>query len=58
MGKFIDLTGNRYGRLVIVERAENRITNSGQTKAMWKCLCDCGNEKNNFCNGFEVWQSK
>lgn len=45
MGKFIDLTGNRYGRLVVVERAENRITNSGQTKAMWKCLCDCGNEK-------------
>ncbi len=45
MGKFIDLTGNRYGRLVIVERAESRITNSGQTKTMWKCLCDCGNTK-------------
>ena len=39
MGKFIDLTGKRFGRLTVVERAENK---NGYT--MWKCKCDCGNE--------------
>lgn len=38
MGKFIDLTQQRFGRLVVVERA-------GATKhksALWLCRCDCG----------------
>lgn len=39
MEKFIDLTGERFGRLTVVERAENK---NGCT--MWKCKCDCGNE--------------
>lgn len=38
MGKFIDLTGKRFGRLTVIERAENK----GE-KTMWKCVCDCGN---------------
>lgn len=37
MGKFIDLTGQRFGRLVALERAEGR---DGPTR--WTCLCDCG----------------
>lgn len=36
--KFQDLTGIRYGRLVQIERAENK----GKRTA-WKCKCDCGN---------------
>lgn len=37
---FKDITGQRFGRLVAVERAgRNR-----ERKAMWKCVCDCGNE--------------
>ena len=36
----IDLTGQRFGRLTVIERAEN----IGK-KTMWKCRCDCGNEK-------------
>ena len=39
MGKFIDLTGKRFGRLTVVERAENK---NGYRR--WKCKCDCGNE--------------
>ena len=39
MGKFIDLTGQRFGRLVVVERVENDKFN----KVLWKCQCDCGN---------------
>lgn len=38
---FKDLTGQRFGRLTVVSRAEN--TQSGQTR--WNCRCDCGNKK-------------
>lgn len=39
----IDLTGQRFGRLVVIERAENYVSPSGDTNTMWKCQCDCGN---------------
>lgn len=42
MSRFIDLAGQRFGRLLVVERAENRVTPSGGQKAAWRCLCDCG----------------
>lgn len=44
MGKRIDLTRQRYGRLVVLERAEDHITKSGRRVTRWKCICDCGNE--------------
>ena len=40
MGRMIDLTGQRFGRLTVVERV-------GTDKwgyILWKCKCDCGNE--------------
>lgn len=40
IGQFIDLTGNKYGRLTVIKRAENQ-----GKKKMWLCKCDCGNEK-------------
>ena len=39
MGKFVDLTGQRFGRLVVKERAENDKTHHTR----WVCVCDCGN---------------
>lgn len=36
-----DLTGNRYGRLVVVERTDQRIGHC----YLWRCRCDCGQEK-------------
>ena len=39
MGKNIDLSGKRFGRLVVTN--EFFITKEGRRK--WKCLCDCGN---------------
>ena len=39
--KFIDLTEQRFGRLVVVERVENG--KWGQMR--WLCKCNCGNEK-------------
>lgn len=39
-----DLTGMRFGRLVVIEFAYVKITPCSR-KAMWRCKCDCGNEK-------------
>lgn len=39
MGKFIDLTGQQFGRLLVIRRVGQK----GE-KTMWLCLCDCGNE--------------
>lgn len=40
MPKFKDVTGKRYGRLVVIELY-------GKQKSVnyWRCKCDCGNEK-------------
>ncbi len=45
MGKFIDLTGHRYGRFTVVELVEPHITPKGKIRTQWKCLCDCGAER-------------
>lgn len=37
----IDRTGWRYGRLVCIEPTEERKSGS----IIWRCRCDCGNEK-------------
>lgn len=33
-------TGNRYGRLVVLEHVKH----PNRREACWRCLCDCGNE--------------
>lgn len=40
MGKFIDLTGKKFEKLTVLDRANNR-----GGKVFWKCKCDCGNVK-------------
>lgn len=44
MSKPIDLTGQRFGRLLVLEKAETHITPSGQKIAQFLCHCDCGRE--------------
>lgn len=39
MGTFIDLTGQRFSKLQVIERV-----NSGIGDVTWLCKCDCGNE--------------
>ena len=41
MGKFRDLSGQRFGRLCVIERAPDNPKRPGVT--CWSCLCDCGN---------------
>lgn len=38
----IDLTGRRFGRLLVLSQGEPT-TSAGQKKVMWLCQCDCGN---------------
>lgn len=44
MSRLEDLTGRRYGHLVVVEYAGSHKMPSGGRKTEWKCLCDCGKE--------------
>lgn len=48
MAKPVNLVGNRYGYLTVIERAENN--SKGNTQ--WLCKCDCGNEK--ICLGYDL----
>ena len=43
MSKLIDLTGQRFRRLIVLQRAENKIHPSGQATTSWFCICNCGN---------------
>ena len=38
MSRLIDITGQRYGNLVVIERDEN----CKGRNVYWKCRCDCG----------------
>ena len=44
MTKIIDLTGQKYHKLTVLHRVEDRITPGGYKETMWHCRCDCGNE--------------
>ena len=40
MGAVVDLTGQRFGRLLVISRSANIRNEAG-----WLCRCDCGKEK-------------
>lgn len=42
MGRLNDLTGQRFGRLTVLERSEDRISKAGNHATCWECICDCG----------------
>ena len=44
MGKFKDLTGQRFGRLVVIHLEDDYVSPSGYHKKRWLCHCDCGND--------------
>lgn len=41
LGKLIDLTGKKFGRLTVIRRVEDYVFPSGQRKAQWLCECSC-----------------
>ena len=40
--RFEDLTGQKFGRLTVIERAESKTRANGRTRVAWLCSCDCG----------------
>lgn len=45
MGRLGDLTGIRFGALVVVSRAVNRVRPDGRLESQWFCDCDCGRSR-------------
>jgi hypothetical protein len=41
MSNKIDLTGKRFGKLVVIKETDKRCSG----RVTWLCKCDCGNEK-------------
>ena len=39
MGNFIDLTGQKFGKLTVIRKAEN----PSEAHIKWLCKCECGN---------------
>lgn len=39
-----DLAGKKFGRLTVIEQAEDYVTPQGRHHSQWLCKCDCGND--------------
>lgn len=42
MGKFIDITGQKFGKLTAIKKAPSKRQNCGKLVTYWECICDCG----------------
>lgn len=53
-----DLTGQKFGKLTVIERCEDHVTSSGKHMVKWLCKCDCGRKKKvlstSLKNGFST----
>ena len=55
MGQLVNLLGDKFGRLTVVEKTNKR----GSSGAVfWKCLCECGNTKNVSSSCLRTGQTK
>lgn len=54
----IDLTGQRFGRLVVLRQGKSHIYPSGKTRVKWICQCDCGNIIETKGNGLKSGHTK
>lgn len=43
MATYIDLTGQKFGRLTVISKGNGYYTKGGQYKTTWLCRCECGN---------------
>lgn len=51
MGNLIDLTGQTFGRLKVIERGPDYISPKGEKDARWWCECSCGNPNRVLISG-------
>ena len=45
MKKYIDLIGQKFGRLTVISQAETVKDSKGYDVRQWNCICDCGNKE-------------
>lgn len=50
MGKFIDLTGQKFGKLTVKAQLSDYYTSGGNKKHMWLCECDCRRGSDVICS--------
>lgn len=43
MGNYVDLTGEKFGKLEALRKVNPHITSGGRYITMWECRCGCGN---------------
>jgi len=55
--RFHDLTGQVFGRLTVVERAPNK-GKGAETRAMWRCVCECGGESVIACHTLKAGNTR
>lgn len=56
MKKPLDLIGQRFSRLIVVQRAADHFEPSGKKVIRWECLCDCG--KSTIVSGSQLRKGK
>jgi hypothetical protein len=39
-----DLTGMKFGKLTVIEQADDHISANGKRRSQWLCQCDCGSD--------------
>lgn len=44
IGRFIDLTGQKFNKLTVIKRVEDYISPNGHHYVQWLCKCDCGKD--------------
>ena len=55
--KLIDLTGQKFGKLTVIGRSEDKVLPSGRKVVNWKCICDCQSGQESPKYTFKTWDS-
>lgn len=42
MSKYMDHSGETYGRLTLIKKAPDKIRNNGGRRIQYYCICSCG----------------
>lgn len=60
MRKMKNLIGEKFGRLLVIERSEDYIQFNGKKRSYWKCRCECGKEqaRNTSRNKLILWNGE
>ena len=44
MSRLIDLTGQTFGKLTVLDRVDDYVSPSGHRLVQWRCKCECGKD--------------